>query len=64
VVHGELSDVLSAEGMRKMIDAIASMESATVPRVGHAPTLEEPAAREAIDKLLRRVAGTKASASA
>ncbi|MEC7160466.1 MAG: alpha/beta hydrolase, partial [Pseudomonadota bacterium] len=30
--------------------------AATVPGVGHAPTLDEPAAREAIDQLLARVA--------
>jgi pimeloyl-ACP methyl ester carboxylesterase len=55
VVHGELSDVLSAESVAKMIEAIPSMESATVPRVGHAPTLDEPAAQKAIDSLLKRV---------
>jgi pimeloyl-ACP methyl ester carboxylesterase len=60
VVHGEVSDVLSAESLRKMTDAVPSMESVTVPRVGHAPTLEEPAAEKAIDKLLKRVAGRKA----
>jgi hypothetical protein len=32
-----------------------AMESVTVPRVGHAPTLEEPEAVEAIDRLLERV---------
>lgn len=60
IVHGELSDVLSAEGVTKMTDAIGSMESATVPRVGHAPTLDEPAAQKAIDKLLKRVSARKA----
>ena len=59
IVHGEVSDVLSAESVAKMTDAIPSMESVTVPRVGHAPTLEEPAAEKAIDKLLKRVAGKK-----
>jgi hypothetical protein len=38
-----------------MTDAISSMESATVPRVGHAPTLDEPEAQKAIDTLLKRV---------
>jgi pimeloyl-ACP methyl ester carboxylesterase len=55
VVHGELSDVLSAEGVAKMTEAVSTMESVTVPRVGHAPTLDEPAAQAAIDKLLQRV---------
>ena len=56
VVHGELSDVLSAEGVVKMTEAISTMESVTVPRVGHAPTLDERAAQEGIDALLQRVA--------
>ena len=55
VVHGELSDVLSAESIRKMTDALPAMESVTVPNVGHAPTLDEPAAQKAIDTLLARV---------
>jgi pimeloyl-ACP methyl ester carboxylesterase len=29
-------------------------EAVTVPRVGHAPTLDEPVARDAIDRLLAR----------
>ena len=63
IVHGELSDVLSADSVAKMTGEISTMESATVPRVGHAPTLDEPAAQKAIDKLLKRVAGKKAPAS-
>jgi pimeloyl-ACP methyl ester carboxylesterase len=59
VVHGELSDVLSAESVAKMTEAIPSMESVTVPRVGHAPTLDEPAAQKAIDGLLKRVSPRK-----
>jgi pimeloyl-ACP methyl ester carboxylesterase len=59
IVHGELSDVLSAESLVKMTGEVPSMESATVPRVGHAPTLDEPEAQKAIDKLLKRVAGKK-----
>ena len=31
------------------------MESVTVPRVGHAPTLDEPEAIAAIDRLLERM---------
>ena len=60
VVHGELSDVLSAESVAQMTEAVPSMESVTVPRVGHAPTLDEPEAQAAIDKLLKRVAAKKA----
>lgn len=55
VVHGARSDVLSAESVTKMQAALPSLESVTVPNVGHAPTLDEPEAQEAIDKLLMRV---------
>ncbi len=63
-MHGELSDVLSAASVTAMTDALSTMESVTVPRVGHAPTLDEPAAQEAIDRLLTRVTGRKATAPA
>ena len=61
IVHGELSDVLSAGSVEKMTAEVKTLESATVPRVGHAPTLDEPEAQKAIDKLLKRVTGKKAS---
>jgi pimeloyl-ACP methyl ester carboxylesterase len=59
IVHGELSDVLSAESVVKMTEEVSTLESVTVPRVGHAPTLDEPAAQKAIDKLLKRVLAKK-----
>jgi pimeloyl-ACP methyl ester carboxylesterase len=59
VVHGELSDVLSAESVAKMTEALPAMASVTVPRVGHAPTLDEPEAQKAIDKLLKQVSARK-----
>ena len=59
VVHGALSDVLSAESVGKMTAELPMMESVTVPRVGHAPTLDEPAAQQAIDDLLNRVLATQ-----
>lgn len=55
LVHGGISDLLSRETVERMKAEIAGMESVTVPRVGHAPTLEEPEAVEAIDRLLERV---------
>lgn len=55
VVHGELSDLLNAAAVAKMTEAVPTMESVTVPRVGHAPTLDEPEAQAAIDRLLQRV---------
>jgi pimeloyl-ACP methyl ester carboxylesterase len=59
IVHGGISDLLSAETVEKMKAEVPTMESVTVPRVGHAPTLEEPEAVAAIDRLLKRVAAKK-----
>ena len=56
VVRGGLSDVLSAETVERMAAENPAMEAVTVPRVGHAPTLEEPEAATAIDRLLSRLA--------
>ena len=55
VVRGEVSDLLSPQTVERMCAENSAMESVVVPRVGHAPTLEEPAAVEAIDRLLERV---------
>ena len=55
VLRGELSDLLSEATVARMIAENPTMEAATVPRVGHAPTLDEPEAIEAIDRLLERV---------
>jgi pimeloyl-ACP methyl ester carboxylesterase len=52
VVRGEQSDLLSADALEKMHEAVPGMKSVTVPGVGHAPTLDEPEALEAIDALL------------
>lgn len=55
VVRGELSDILSERTLAEMRRRVPSLEAVTVPDVGHAPTLEEPAAAAAIDRLLARV---------
>jgi pimeloyl-ACP methyl ester carboxylesterase len=55
VLRGELSDLFSAETQRKMADMLPGAQAVTVPRVGHAPTLDEPVAREAIAALLARI---------
>ena len=55
VLRGELSDLLSAETVERMLAENPAMEAAIVPRVGHAPTLDEPEAAAAIDRLLGRV---------
>ena len=55
VLRGELSDVLAPATVTRMLDALPLAQAVTVPRVGHAPTLDEPEARAAIDNLLARV---------
>ena len=54
VVRGERSDLLTDATMARMKTEMPQMESVTVPNVGHAPTLEEPEAAAAIDRLLER----------
>ncbi len=56
VLRGALSDILSAATLKRMAREIEGLQAVTVPRVGHAPTLEEPAARKAIAALLGKVA--------
>lgn len=56
LVRGELSDLISAETVRQMEARNPAMRTVTVPRVGHAPTLDEPEARVAIDALLEDIA--------
>jgi pimeloyl-ACP methyl ester carboxylesterase len=55
LVRGELSDLLSAETAERMQAEHGEMELVTVPRVGHAPTLDEPEAVAAIERFLERV---------
>jgi pimeloyl-ACP methyl ester carboxylesterase len=59
VVHGEISDLLSAETVARMLAEAPGMASVTIPNVGHAPTLDEPEAQAAIDTLLKRVVAKK-----
>jgi pimeloyl-ACP methyl ester carboxylesterase len=55
LVRGELSDLLAASTVERMLAEHPDLEAVTVPRVGHAPTLEEPESADAIDRLLIRV---------
>ncbi|MBV7259570.1 alpha/beta fold hydrolase [Erythrobacter crassostreae] len=55
LLRGELSDLLTPETVAKMVERNPAMKVVTVPRVGHAPTLDEPEARAAIDELLASV---------
>lgn len=55
LVRGERSDLLSQDVIAEMARRLPGMEIAIVPRVGHAPVLDEPEAVAAIDALLARV---------
>lgn len=55
VTRGALSDVLSAATAEAMVARLDRAELVTVPGIGHAPTLDEPEAVAAIDRLLDRV---------
>ena len=55
-LRGELSDVLSAATLARMQREVPGLEAVTIPRMGHAPTLEEPQALAAIARLLAQVA--------
>ena len=56
LVRGELSDLLTLETVRQMEARNPALRLVTVPRVGHAPTLDEPAVVAAIDALFAEVA--------
>nr|WP_221230910.1 alpha/beta hydrolase [Sphingobium subterraneum] len=56
IVRGELSDLFSDATAQRMVrDIGTTADLVTVPRVGHAPTLDEPEAVAGIDRLLARV---------
>jgi pimeloyl-ACP methyl ester carboxylesterase len=54
ILRGEHSDLLSASGAQAMVDRHPHADLVTVPNVGHAPDLTEPAAVTAIDRFLAR----------
>lgn len=54
IVRGARSDILTAATAERMAASLPAAELVTVPGVGHAPTLEEPAIQGAIDRLLQR----------
>jgi pimeloyl-ACP methyl ester carboxylesterase len=58
LVRGELSDLLAPPTVERMLAEVPTMEAVTVPGVGHAPTLDEPEAVAAIDRLLARVSAS------
>ncbi len=57
IVRGDHSDILSAATATAMVDRLGPAAAlVTVERTGHAPTLEEPAVADAIDRLLGKIA--------
>lgn len=55
VVRGATSDILSQDGVDAMLRVKPELEVAEVPDTGHAPTLDEPEAWDAIAAFLARV---------
>jgi len=51
-IRGSLSDLLSEQTLAAMKDLHPTMATALVPSRGHAPTLDEPPSRRAIDDFL------------
>lgn len=56
LVRGALTDLLSEQTVAEMQRRLPQLNVVMVPRVGHAPTLEEPPAAAAIDNLLAQLA--------
>lgn len=53
VIRGGESDVLSAATLERMRTEKPDLVAVTLPGIGHAPTLDEPPSREAIDAYFR-----------
>jgi len=53
-LHGEVSDILSNDTFQKMQIDMPKLVGIDVPGAGHCPTLQEPAASEAIDDFLSK----------
>lgn len=58
IIRGETSDILSAGTAEMMLRRHPDARLATVPRVGHAPILDEPQAVSAISDFLNRLETT------
>lgn len=54
VLRGETSDILE-DGVAATMATRPGVELVTIPRIGHAPTLDEPESVAAIERLLSRV---------
>ena len=54
-VRGGNSDLLTGDGLQAMLDDHPDIRGVTVPGVGHAPRLHEPAAADAVDGFLKSI---------
>jgi pimeloyl-ACP methyl ester carboxylesterase len=52
LIRGELSDILSATTAEKMLAQKPDLQTVVVPGRGHAPTLDEPVVRSALESFL------------
>lgn len=55
VLRGERSDILSPATAARMVAEVPGTRLVTIPRAGHAPTLDEPESVAAVEDLLARV---------
>ena len=61
ILRGDLSDLLSRDVARRMVAELGDdAELVIIPATGHAPSLEEPEALAALDRLLQRVLAREA----
>ncbi len=63
LLRGELTDLLEEKVAQRMASEIPDVELVTIPRVGHAPALDEPESLAAIERLLQRVLSREESLS-
>lgn len=54
-IRGGTSDLLSAQVFARMKEVVPRLEQVTVPNRGHVPMLDEPLARDALDRFLARL---------
>jgi len=54
LVRGEISDVLTTDGLRRMIADKPDLIAVTVPGIGHTPSLDEPEIRDVLDDFIAR----------
>ncbi|NHN38469.1 alpha/beta hydrolase [Pseudomaricurvus alcaniphilus] len=59
LVRGELSDILTAATVAKMQSLVPDMQYLEVPRVGHAPMLDEPQAIAALQIFLNELSSSE-----